>query len=158
MQVGFTSHFSPRSNDQLSHIPFSAEGHTDRHNMMVFLLQDTLREHPVGFETKRRNIFDPEEDEVPNEAPEPPPTPESLAGDNKIAAEGVETDAEMDEDDDDDEHRRKEPAVCSRSDCTRRPRFDSLFCSDSCGVSSLESDLLRTFQYASDIHPSLLRN
>jgi hypothetical protein len=141
----------------LSHSPLFAEGHTDRHNMMVFLLQDTLREHPVGFETKRRNIFDPEEDEIPNGVPEPPPSPGSPEGDNKSIADDsrMDTDAEMDEDD---ERRRKEPSICSRSDCTKRPRFDSLFCSDSCGVSALESDLVRTFQYASDIHPSLLRN
>ena len=29
----------------------------DRHNMMLFLLQDTLRKDPVGFENRRRNIF-----------------------------------------------------------------------------------------------------
>ena len=134
-----------------------AEGHTDRHNMMVFLLQDTLREHPVGFETKRRNIFDPEEDETPNDTIEPPLTPESTEVDNTSSFEEprVDTDGENDEDDD---PCNNEPTVCSRSGCTKRPRFDSLFCSDSCGVSSLESDLLRTFQYASDIHPSLLRN
>ena len=59
---------------------------------------------------------------------------------------------------DDDDQSVNGPLVCARNGCTKSPRFDSLFCSDSCGVSALESDLLRTFQYASDIHPSMLRN
>jgi hypothetical protein len=138
--------------------------------MMLFLLQDTIREHPVGFESRRRNIFDPEEDDMPMDAimdaESSPPVTEAFATEEvekeltTMEAAAVEVDggeADMDEDEED-ERRRKEPTICSRTGCTKKPRFDSLFCSDSCGVSSLESDLLRTFQYASDIHPSLLRN
>jgi hypothetical protein len=36
-------------------------------------------------------------------------------------------------------------------------RFDSAFCSDACGVSVLESDLMQTLFDASEIHPSVLR-
>ena len=124
------------------------EGHTDRHNMMLFLLQDTSREHPVGFETRRRNIFDPEEDDdVSSDEEEPNPPPLAKEQTSDVAApseEGGELNSAT--------------STCARSGCTRKPRFDSLFCSDSCGISSLERDLLRTFQYASDIHPSMLRN
>jgi hypothetical protein len=124
--------------------------------MMLFLLNDTQRELPGGFGSRRRNIFDPEEDDVSmNEScTEAPPldkeveTLEPLGeGEDASAASGNE-----------EEDEQSEPAACARKGCTKRPRFDSLFCSDSCGVSALESDLLRTFQYASDIHPSMLRN
>jgi hypothetical protein len=154
--------------------------------MMLFLLQDTIREYPVGFKSRRRNIFDPEEDDMPMdgaimdaESSSPPPvitaeasatgtadevekelTTMEAAAAAAAAAEQVDGGGEgdMDAEDEEDERRRKEPTICSRTGCTKKPRFDSLFCSDSCGVSALESDLLRTFQYASDIHPSLLRN
>jgi hypothetical protein len=130
--------------------------------MMLFLLQDTMREYPVGFEARRRNIFDPEEDEMPCEAidsdtPHSPESPPDEA-DKTAPVDGGDLDNVSEADDDDAARRKKEPTVCSRNGCAKKPRFDSLFCSDSCGVSSLESDLLRTFQYASDIHPSLLRN
>eukprot|EP00525_Craspedostauros_australis_P002055 CAMPEP_0198124118 /NCGR_PEP_ID=MMETSP1442-20131203/39180_1 /TAXON_ID= /ORGANISM="Craspedostauros australis, Strain CCMP3328" /LENGTH=326 /DNA_ID=CAMNT_0043783451 /DNA_START=23 /DNA_END=1004 /DNA_ORIENTATION=- len=46
---------------------------------------------------------------------------------------------------------------CARSGCPNRHRFDSVFCSDACGVSAMESDLLRTFFYVSDMHPALFR-
>jgi hypothetical protein len=36
--------------------------------------------------------------------------------------------------------------------------LDSIFCSDGCGVCALELDLMHAFQYANDIHPSLLRS
>lgn len=117
--------------------------------MMLFLLHDTNREHPVGFESKRRNLFDPEEDDVPlsDAYSEPPPLAKEEATKN------VPEDGASDE-----EEQQKEPSTCSRRDCCKKQRFDSLFCSDSCGVSALEHDLLRTFQYSSDIHPSMLRN
>jgi hypothetical protein len=47
---------------------------------------------------------------------------------------------------------------CARQGCKRKPRFDSIFCSDSCGVAAIEVDLLRSFEYANDIHPALLRS
>ena len=129
--------------------------------MMVFLMQDTLRENPVGFEAKRRNIFDPEEDEVPNdvgntssktEASEVEEHPISLPDDPLPGEDDSDNYGESAG------HQKKESSLCSRPGCSKRPRFDSVFCSDSCGVSALESDLLRTFEYSSDIHPSLLRN
>ena len=46
---------------------------------------------------------------------------------------------------------------CARLNCAMKPRFDSIFCSDACGVSALESDLLQTLEYANVIHPSFLR-
>lgn len=47
--------------------------------------------------------------------------------------------------------------MCARVGCCKTPRFDSMFCSDSCGISAVERDLLNAFEYASEIHPSLLR-
>jgi hypothetical protein len=120
--------------------------------MMLFLLHDTNREHPVGFESKTRNMFDPEEDDVPlnvTAGSEPPPLAIEEATTEIVPEDGASGD---------EEEQQKEPSTCSRRDCTKKQRFDSLFCSDSCGVSALESDLLRTFQYSSDIHPSMLRN
>lgn len=128
--------------------------------MMVFLLQDTLREHPVGFESKRRNVFDPEEDDEKDDSSETPQTTEASedAENTKPPAQDPPADNDDAEVDENGEEKKKEPTICSRQGCSKKPRFDSLFCSDSCGVSALEGDLLRTFEYASDIHPSLLRN
>ena len=139
--------------------------------MLVFLLQDTLKKAPVGFERNRRNIFDPEDDPEDDDASEVSVGSESdedQGTDKKLLAIP------------DDEHNsassqrvqevggknvhdreksaKKECATCKRKECTKVARFDSLFCSDACGVSSLESDLLRTFFYSSDIHPSSLRH
>lgn len=116
-----------------------------------------MKEHPVGFEGRRRNIFDPDEDEAPVEhiGSDSPSSPGSPVGETSGGGDDLDTVPELD---DDDTKKNKEPSACARSGCTRKPRFDSLFCSDSCGVSALEGDLLRTFQYASDIHPSMLRN
>lgn len=49
-------------------------------------------------------------------------------------------------------------SLCARRGCKKLPRFDSIFCSDACGVSELEFDLLRSLQYASEAHPSVLRS
>jgi hypothetical protein len=131
----------------------------DRHNMMLFLLQDTLRENPVGFEKRRRNLFDPAEDDgthdSSDEKSEGSESPSKTTMSALVEADAVSGEAETN---DDESKNMKQNKVCSRSGCSLKPRFDSLFCSDACGVSALESDLLRTFQYASDIHPSLLRN
>ena len=123
--------------------------------MMLFLLQDTLRTHPSGFEKRRRNIFDPEED---NTAVDDELDAESSAStdqvdlvDSKETSRHVETAPNG-------ENGNKAQTTCQRTGCSQKPRFDSVFCSDSCGVITLEKDLLRTFQYTSDIHPSLLRN
>jgi hypothetical protein len=124
-----------------------SEVFTDRHNMLLFLMRDTAKEHPVGFEGHRVNIFDPAEDETDvHKAPEHSPTNGSttLNGGNDEGTEGKEGECEN--------------QICVRPGCCVKPRFDSLFCSDSCGISVLETDLLRTFQDASDIHPSVLRH
>lgn len=113
-----------------------AEGHTDRHNMLVFLMQDTKKETPVGFEKTRRNIFDPQDDDDSEEKEGADPE-ESKNGNKNGKAIGP---------------------ICIKKGCCKSARFDSIFCSDACGVSTLESDLLRTFFYSSDIHPSSLRH
>mmetsp|Transcript_31680 Transcript_31680/g.46113 ORF Transcript_31680/g.46113 Transcript_31680/m.46113 type:complete len:607 (-) Transcript_31680:138-1958(-) len=46
---------------------------------------------------------------------------------------------------------------CARPYCMKKPRFDSVYCSDGCGISTLEKHLLRSLEYAEDVHPSLLR-
>lgn len=123
-----------------------AEGVTDRHNMTLFLERDSGKPHPAGFEVTRRNIFDPEDD--------------ALAGDGgahvhdifpnekklEMPSDVVLTDSRWDSD------------VCAKPGCGKRPRFDSIFCSDSCGVSTLETDLLKSIRFASTIHPSSLRS
>ncbi|CAB9516037.1 expressed unknown protein [Seminavis robusta] len=140
-----------------------AELYTDRHNILLYLMRDTTREHPVGFEKQRRNIFDPEEDpepeqELTEEPMQPPngndnlqPGGDSSEGETKPPADTPAADS------------REKPQVeskarCAREGCTRKPRFDSLFCSDSCGLSALEKDLLHSYEESSDIHPSVLRN
>ncbi|CAJ1920385.1 unnamed protein product [Cylindrotheca closterium] len=131
-----------------------AEGHMDRHNMMLFLLQDTLRADPVGFEKHKRNIFDPADDEVSQSYMK-----NKLSNDDEnLASEESNKVTDDDETDGDENSEDTDNGVCARNGCKTKRRFDSLFCSDSCGVSALEKDLLRTFQYASDFHPSLLRS
>lgn len=49
------------------------------------------------------------------------------------------------------------PATCARASCHRKPRYDSIFCSDACGISTLERDLLNSLEYSEEMHPSLLR-
>lgn len=137
--------------------------------MMLFLLNDTLKEFPSGFEKRRRNIFDPEEDEASSESQEKAPSNGSdhtatnggAAVNNDGAASLTEVESATEESTQDVEsesHTKTEGNVCARTNCYNKPRFDSLFCSDACGVASLESDLLRTFHYTSDMHPSLLRS
>lgn len=147
--------FHSESADTFLDLP---EGHMDRHNMMLFLLQDTLREHPVGFEKRRRNLFDPAEDDSAADTNGKFECPESLAKTiESVPRDGDSVSVEA-ESTDDGSIKQSQSTICCRNGCSQKPRFDSLFCSDACGVSALESDLLRTFQYASDIHPSLLRN
>lgn len=154
----------------------------DRHNMTLFLENDTNKLHPAGFDVSRRNIFDPEDD--PECVPAPKDLP-ALSGSGKMnnrskgdtaknaddcnkigsdSAEGVElkpTNNALGKDNCKgvytDTLDRKNDQVCSRDGCSKKPRFDSIFCSDSCGVSTLEGDLLKTLEYASKLHPSVLR-
>ncbi len=46
---------------------------------------------------------------------------------------------------------------CIRPCCKNKPRFDSSFCSDACGVWTMEKDLLCSLQYANEMHPYQLR-
>jgi hypothetical protein len=137
-------------------------GVMDRHNMMLFLQNDTIKEHPAGFEVTRRNIFDPEEDPVgmaklEGNASSVPDTGKQM----EVALssmKGIVTSNFMENNVREGLGNNKDvntTQVCSRLGCKRKPRFDSIFCSDSCGVSTLETDLLRTLQYASKIHPSV---
>mmetsp|Transcript_38106 Transcript_38106/g.42709 ORF Transcript_38106/g.42709 Transcript_38106/m.42709 type:complete len:827 (+) Transcript_38106:148-2628(+) len=141
-----------------------AEGHTDRHNMLVFLMQDTIKNAPVGFEKKRRNMFDPEdykeaeseetdEDKFPHKKPLALPDNQEKSTLSKRSYEADDKNVY-----DSEKSLKKKYSTCKRKECTAKCRFDSSFCSDACGVSSLESDLLRTFFYSSDIHPSALRH
>lgn len=119
--------------------------------MMLFLLQDTLKDVPVGFEKRRRNIFDPAEDDVASDD-----------GDGSISLDGFSPlYAAASKNSDYQEGgggKRDVRAVCIRKDCCNKSRFDSVFCSDGCGVACMEADLLRTFNYVSDVHPALFRN
>lgn len=166
----------------------SPEGAMDRHNMMLFLQTDTSKRHPAGFELPRKNIFDPDEDQVYVSLHHGSTKPvKSLAGTSdgstvgqssimtginepkaaglvdvtKLVTNSLDNDADkklsidVNKDDAPNEEKR---CVCSRESCTQRPRFDSIFCSDSCGVSNLETDLLRTLQFACKLHPSILRS
>jgi len=142
----------------------ATEGHTDRHNMLVFLMQDTIKNAPVGFEKKRRNMFDPEdykeaESEETDEDKFPHRKPPALP-DNQEKSTLSERPHGADDKNvyDSEKSLKKKYSTCKRKGCTAKCRFDSSFCSDACGVSSLESDLLRTFFYSSDIHPSALRH
>ena len=141
-----------------------AEGVRDRHNMMLFLEHDISREKPVGYERHLPNIFDPEDDANPASDD----VESGAVVDDGIVDEKVPFD--NGEDSDFVTCRRlfsrKLPGMqqkgstlkCAWTRCWRKPRFDSIFCSDACGVASLELDLQNSFKYANDIHPSLLRS
>lgn len=134
-----------------------SEGVTDRHNMMVFLQNDTNRDFPVGYEQRRSNLFDPAEDlsdlrSSPDGVIDMLDNAEFLAG-RRVPVRKVCVESQHD-------NFLPSPGVqqCVRAGCVMRPRFDSMFCSDACGVAALEVDLLRSLQYANDIHPAHLRN
>jgi hypothetical protein len=138
-----------------------AEGFTDRHNMFVFLQRDTSKAKPAGFESEVHNIFDPADDD--DFTPEHP----SLCDASEAIA-SAKIDDLQDEEDDvvaAPSSSATSPASvatngteCARIGCTRRHRYDSRFCSDGCGVSTLETSLLRALQDVSDLHPSILRH
>jgi hypothetical protein len=122
-----------------------AEGYTDRHNMLLFLMRDTSRESPAGFENQRRNFFDPAED--------PPILTNRAVGDEDAKAE-----LQGEACDGSNANVTPSYSCCAAQFCGNKPRFDSVFCSDGCGVKTMELDLLRSFQDASDIHPAVLRH
>lgn len=47
---------------------------------------------------------------------------------------------------------------CLRPGCIGHQRFDSRFCSEACGVATMELELMRTLETASELHPSILRS
>jgi len=196
-----------------------AEGHTDRHNMILFLQNDTMKKYPVGFEKSRLNFFDAQEDDYAfiedsdeGNLQKNPTSVEDVEGvyykdgnflkklngveisdkedtgleqqmyssdtdddgsqipalyDDKSTSSG--TSKENSDNEDKEKTGSEQPnqekqsahvnvfSVCARPCCKRRPRFDSAFCSDGCGVSTLELDVLRSLQYANEIHPYQLR-
>lgn len=135
--------------------------------MLLFLLDDVQRKHPVGYETRRLNIFDPAEDEALLIGKDSSEDTANAASSNVPALSNIQSNDDTNETSNGTtngtpplsggEKEEQKPTICARKECTRKPRFDSLFCSDSCGVSAMESDLLRTFLYSSDMHPSVFR-
>lgn len=128
--------------------------------MILFLKNDTDKPHPVGFENLRRNIFDPEEDPAPAVVVEDLKS-ESTMSDEDSKMKGVEAlmgGCETDISDDGRSKSQDESNICARVGCQQKPRFDSAFCSDSCGVNALEVDLLHSLKYAQELHPSVLRS
>lgn len=128
--------------------------------MVLFLKSDTEKSHPVGYENLRRNIFDPEEDPAPAVVIEDLKSESTMSDDDSNKIKGVEALINGCEKEVSDGHSKPEgeSTVCARAGCQRKPRFDSAFCSDSCGVNALETDLLHSLKYAQDLHPSVLRS
>lgn len=135
------------------------ETNMDIHNMILFLQHDTSKPHPVGFENFRRNIFDPEEDPAPVVV-------EDLKSESTISEipDGTDDDSKMKgveillDSGRESPKSHTESGHCARIGCQQKPRFDSAFCSDSCGVNALETDLLYSLKYAQELHPSVLRS
>jgi len=113
-----------------------AESYSDRHNMLLFLMRDTARDAPIGYENEPKNLLDPADDDA-------------FADENEESKTETAKDTAAD---------APQPPTCARSECCRRRRFDSIFCSDGCGVLALEVGLMRAIQEAEDIHPSALRH
>merc|ERR1712176_1549359 len=120
-----------------------AEGHTDRHNMLVFLMQDILKKEPVGFEKIRRNLFDPEDDESSesdagsdSDGESPAESPKKDEENRKRREEAQETVKTLAREflkkngKSKEKNSKTERAICVRKGCTKPARFDSIFCSD----------------------------
>jgi hypothetical protein len=129
--------------------------------MMQFLLHDSRKEYPAGFEKHLRNLFDPYDDEdVENgenylvaSAPNPAQDEEEMEA--QVGLVGRRPPALIERFADDMDSEAEE--ICARRGCCKKPRFDSVFCSDPCGVAALEYDLFRSLQLAEEMHPSLMR-
>lgn len=154
-----------------------AESQTERHNMIHFLLRDTAREKPVGYEKELPNLFDSVDDDSTDELMfckviDDKRTREDsdllTSAEHRTNGDTCTTSVAAAGDDDVGGHhesslREREVSVpkmlrhCCRKGCQRRRRFDSVFCSDACGVSALESELLQALFETSEIHPSVLR-
>ena len=152
-----------------------AEGVTDRHNMTLFLRNDLRKPNPAGFENPRRNIFDAEDDLIGMTNPEVSDSngaatrTSNLNSTSKSQSGGMDT-VKLGRNGCLGNRTGRKPAIlskegktddkdvtCRRQGCSQKPRFDSIFCSDSCGVLTVEADLLQTLEYASEIHPTSLR-
>lgn len=128
----------------------------ERHNMIQFLENDTRKKAPAGYEKQLRNLFDPDDDEHPANGDDLVTAPSQETQGEEIPLRSIGRKPPV---------RRhtngygskSEEAVCARIGCCKKPRFDSLFCSDSCGVSELERDLLRALYIAGELHPSMMR-
>jgi hypothetical protein len=154
-----------------------AEGVTDRHNMTLFLRNDVRKATPAGFENPRRNIFDPEDDLIgrtnpgvlfingADSASSLKPKSTSLSGEVDAVMHGTNglengtnfTGRVPNNRNSGKKGDNEAGQICARQGCIQKPRFDSIFCSDSCGVSTVEADLLQTLEYASEMHPTSLR-
>lgn len=128
--------------------------------MMQFLQQDSRKEYPAGFEKHLTNLFDPDDDEqVQNGGNHliastlSPMEDEEMEAHKGIVGRKPPALAESFDDDADSETEE----TCTRRGCCKKPRFDSVFCSDPCGVSALEYDLFRSLEVAGEMHPSLMR-
>lgn len=119
----------------------------ERHNIIQFLENDTRKEDPAGYEKHLRNLFDPVDDVHPVNNDEVAGASYSMVGSEPPAKRVGTGDA----------HSTSDEVICAKRGCCKKPRFDSLFCSDSCGVSELERDLLRTMYIAGELHPSVMR-
>lgn len=131
--------------------------------MMQFLQQDSWKEHPAGFEQHLRNLFDPGDDtHVQNgrdiesaSSTELRVTDDEEEPGDRTSLVGRRPPTQLVEKFDEDS--QAEESTCARDGCCRKHRFDSMFCSDSCGVSALELDLFRVLEVAGEMHPSLMR-
>jgi hypothetical protein len=137
-----------------------AESYTDRHNMLLFLLRDTAKAVPAGFQHELCNIFDPADDHLLRD--ECSALHRHVLGEVREKMNSDESSSTLNNDDNDEDQKvegemYQSTGICSRIGCERKHRFDSSFCSDACGLATLEMDLLKTFHDASDIHPSVLR-
>ena len=128
--------------EKLSSFFEDAEGFTDRHNMRLFLHMDTAAEHPAGYENEQNNFFDP--------ANYPSDDENDVDGNNEETS-------NIDKGQDLDDKSTEITLSCAREGCIKKPRFDSIYCCDGCGVHVVQRELLRTLEYAADIHPSILK-
>jgi hypothetical protein len=158
-----------------------AEVKTDLHNMILFLERDGKKQHPVGFERPQFNFFDPAEDksrlaflnqdysddssslEEENSEFESPSENEDFS---ESKQDGYTKKAVNNRNDvvlgryksSNIPRKTKLEKNCIREGCDRRPRFDSAFCSDACGVHVMQQDLLRSLNFVNDMHPCRLHN
>lgn len=123
------------------------------HNAILFLQRDTQLRNPVGLERHTFNLFDPADDKLRLALRKE--RDESFDSNDEAWEE--ETDGDKSEKPDKADESKDHPTICIRVGCERQQRFDSCFCSDACGVSTMESDLLRTLKLAQRLPPEYLK-